>query len=507
MPTHALSINEIIGFFVCMRKLVVVSVSLFLSVQVSAQDMFQRVYGGESYDIGKQVIQTPDDGYLIAGATGSFELTSGQIMLIKTDLNGYEEWRKYYGDEYAEQAESMEIGPDGNIVIAGFSERIGLAYQAYLIKLTIDGDTIWTRHYGGENWDLAHQVIAMSDGGYALFGQTYSYGAGGGDFYLLRLDSEGDTLWTKTYGGTGLESGESFSLTNEGGFYLTGYTESFGAGKKDVYVVKTNAMGDTIWTRAYGGPEDEYAYGSCTSNDGSVITVGGSFSNTPDEGDFMIRKADENGLELYTRIEDGSADEYWLDVFIDDQGSVVVAGYVEDSGFGKEDVRVMRVVETAVNFSYNGMGVTHGSAENDRLYDIKQTSDNGYVAVGVTGGFLDRFDDVYLLKMNNIGETLGPELGIDEIVLEGTSFEVAVGPNPFASAVPTVYIRNYLDLVSKLSAPIEFRLFNNVGQEVYISVIQGDATRLNQLNVAKGVYFYQMVSGASVLATGKLVRF
>ncbi|MCF8463437.1 MAG: T9SS type A sorting domain-containing protein [Flavobacteriales bacterium] len=489
-----------------MRTLLFLSASLFLSVQVSAQEMFQRVYGGDSYDVGKQVIQMPDNGYLIAGATGSFEQTSGQIMLIRTDLNGYEEWRKFYGDEYAEQAESMAIGPDGNIVVAGLSERTGLAYQAYLLKLSIDGDTIWTRHYGGTNWDLAHQVLPMADGGYALFGQTYSYGAGGGDFWLLRLDSEGDTLWTKTYGGTGLESGESFSITNEGGFYLTGYTESFGAGKKDVYIVKTDALGDTLWTRAYGGIEDEYAYGSCTSNDGGVITVGGSFSNSPDEGDFMIRKADENGVELYTRIEDGSTDEYWLDVFIDNQGSVVVAGYVEDSGFGKEDVRVMRVIETGTNFSYNGMGVTHGTAENDRLFDIKQTSDNGYVAVGVTGGFLDRFDDVYLLKVNSIGETLGPELGIDEIELDGTSFEVAVGPNPFGTVVPTLYIRNYLELVPKLSAPIEFRLFNNVGQVVYTSTIQRDATRLDGLNVVEGVYFYQMVSGKSVLATGKVVR-
>ena len=481
-------------------------IPLFLSVlNASAQSMFQRVYGGDSYDVGTQVIQTPDDGYLIAGSTGSFE-ESGQIMVIKTDPNGYEEWRKYYGEQYAETSESMEIGPDGNIVVAGLTERTGLAYQAYLIKLTIDGDTIWTRHYGGTSWDLARQVMPLADGGYALFGQTYSYGAGGGDFYLLRLDSEGDTLWTRTYGGSGLESGESFSLTNEGGFYLAGYTESFGAGKKDVYVVKTDALGDTIWTRTYGGTEDEFAYGSCTSNDGGVITVGGSFSNTPGEGDFMIRKADENGVELYTRIEDGSADEYWLDVMIDDQGSVVVAGYVEESGFGKEDGRVMRVVETAVNFSYNGMARTHGSAENDRFFDVKQTSDNGYVAVGVTGGFLNRFDDAYLVKMNSLGETVGPELGIDEIVLDGTSFEVTVGPNPFSYATPTLYIQNYLELTAKLSAPIGLRVFNNLGQQVFTSAIQNDATHLSELNVADGVYMYQMVSGGSVLATGKLVR-
>ncbi|MBP9151669.1 MAG: T9SS type A sorting domain-containing protein, partial [Flavobacteriales bacterium] len=89
---------------------------------------------------------------------------------------------------------------------------------------------------------------------------------------------------------------------------------------------------------------------------------------------------------------------------------------------------------------------------------------------------------------------------------EGTSFEVVVGPNPFSSAVPTMYIRSYLDLVSKLSAPIEFRLFNNVGQVVYSSSIQRDATRLDGLNVAEGVYFYQMVSGERVLATGKVAR-
>ncbi len=487
------------------KRFLLVSLGLLaFYVHGFSQEMFQRVYGGQSYDFGCEVIQTPDDGYLIAGSTGSFGLESAEIMVIKTDPNGYVEWRRYYGGPYADHAESMELTEDGNLIISGFTERTGKSYQAYALKLTMDGDTIWSKHYGGALWDFAREVLPLTDGGYALFGQTYSYGEGEGDFYLIRLDSEGDTLWTKTYGGPQLESGESIALASDGGFFLAGYTESFGAGKKDVYVVRTDADGDTIWTRTYGGVEDDFGYAVVATNDGGFVVVGGSFNNPNSidvDGDFMMQKADADGNHVWLRVDDINGEEYWMDAIEDQIGNITVVGYTGDGGFGKEDARITGV---DANGYWNGVARTIGSMENDRAFAVKETSDNGYIMVGRTGGFLNRFDDVYLVKMNYEGHTAPPELGVNEIEIDGSSYEVTIGPNPFHGA-PSVFVQNYNDLVTKLDDPIVFRLFNAVGQELLETEVNSGNTRI-ELEISSGVYSYQLVSGRSLLATGVAVK-
>lgn len=318
-----------------------VSMAVLLVVHADAQERFQRVFGGNGYDSGAEVIQKADGNYLIAGSSGSFDDgMSSQIILMEINNLGYEEWRKTYGGQFADQAESMVEDIDGNYLIAGYTETIDNSYQVYALKVTASGDTIWTRQYGGSSWDFCRQAVALSDGGFALFGQTYSSGSGSGDFYLIRIDSEGNPLWTKTYGGVGDENGHAISLTSSGGFYLTGNTESFGAGGADGYVIKTDMLGDTIWTRTFGGEKDEFCLGATTTFDDGVVAVGGSFSNSPDEGDFMMYKLSSEGDSVRARIEDGSTDEYWTDIVEHPvTNSLAVCGYVNDSGFGKTDFR------------------------------------------------------------------------------------------------------------------------------------------------------------------------
>jgi len=498
--------SSICGFFVFMIRVTFLAlVVVALTVQNSgAQQLFTRVYGGDSYDSGYEVIETDDNGFLIAGSSGSFdEGLSSQILLMKTDDLGYEQWRKTYGGQFSDQARSMQVSADGNLFIGGFTETTDQSYQVLAMKLTMDGDTLWTRQFGGEQWDFCKQLVALPDGGCALFGETHSQGAGEGDFYLIRLNTNGDTLWTRTYGGSQAESGESISITDEGGFYLTGHTESFGSGKKDVYVVKTNEFGDTIWTASIGGIEDEFAFGSCSTFDGGLVAVGGSFSNSPGEGDFMMYKLDSDGNTVGSRIEDGSTDEYWLDVIEDDANNLITVGYVEDSQQGKEDVRIQRVNQ---ELNFDGMGASRGSAENDRGHDIKITSDNAYILTGVTQGFLGRFDDVYLLKMGFDATVVNPELGVNEITIGDNVYGVAVGPNPFSNETPTLFIQGYDEIIRKVKAPLRVRFYNTVGQVVLNQPVTSGSTSIRAENFTSGIYSYQLVSGATVLATGKAVR-
>lgn len=476
---------------------------LFFCFSVLAQQVqFQRVYGGDGYDAGCEIIQT-DDGYLIAGTSGSFDFgQNSQVVLLKTDVQGYVQWSRTYGTQFSDRAESMSLTSDGFLLIGGYAETIDNSYQVKVWKLTVEGDTIWSREFGGSDWDLGKQMVALPDGGCVILGQTYSYGNGNGDFYLIRLDSEGDSLWTKTYGGDGDESGEAIALAADGGFFLAGVSESFGSGGKDMYVVRTNPDGDTLWTKTFGGTEDDFCFGVAATDDDGYVIVGGTFSHTPGKSDFVIRK--EDGNIQWVRYESKPGDNFLTDVIIEPgTGWVTVTGYgTEGTDYGAEDVRILRY--DAAN-SWNGVAKFHGSEGNDRAFDIKRTSDGGYVMVGVTSGFLERFDDIYVIKTDSIGFSIPPTLGVNEVNLDGRTFEVSVGPNPISNNT-TLFIQNFDVLQRKLDGAVRFEIYNSVGQLMHSVSVESQSQSLSNLNFASGLYFYQLIGENRTLATGKLIR-
>jgi hypothetical protein len=159
-------------------------------------------------------------------------------------------------------------------------------------------DTIWTRYYGGQEFgqeDNGWSIQRTRDGGYAAFGKTESLGAGLSDFWLIRTDGYGDTLWTRTYGGTGWDDGYSARQTTDGGYILAGRTTSFGAGWGDVYLVKTDDVGDIVWTRTFGGSSDDFAFSVRQTEDEGYILVGGS------SNDVYLVKTDAEGNAIWEK--------------------------------------------------------------------------------------------------------------------------------------------------------------------------------------------------------------
>jgi regulation of enolase protein 1 (concanavalin A-like superfamily) len=169
----------------------------------------------------------------------------------------------------------------------------------YLVKTDANGDTLWTRTYGGLSSDDASCVQLTTDGGYIIGGKTFSYGAGSADMYMVKTDSNGDTLWTRTYGGALADLGEELRQTTDGGFIIAGRTESFGAGEKDFYLVKTDAMGDTLWTSTYGGFNYEYCNSVQQTTDGNFIALGytGSFGSGLSDF-YLVRIAGKSTPEI-----------------------------------------------------------------------------------------------------------------------------------------------------------------------------------------------------------------
>jgi Tol biopolymer transport system component len=193
--------------------------------------------------------------------------------------------------------------PDNGYIVVGYTNSFGKAYQVYLVKTDANGDTLWTRTYGGASDEDGWCVDQTSpDGGYIIAGWTRSFGAGGKDLYLVKTDADGDTLWTRTYGGADDDWAMSVEQTPDGGYIMVGWTKSFGMGANDIYVIRTDASGDTLWTRTYGGPDDEFGHSVQVTADGWYIVAGSTRYDGADSADVYLLRIEGPGA--YVRDHD-----------------------------------------------------------------------------------------------------------------------------------------------------------------------------------------------------------
>jgi len=232
-------------------------------------------YGGPSSDQGLCIIPNIDQGYTVSATYGTGFTMGDQVWLMKLDLAGDTVWTRKYGGQSQDYGEEVIQTSDGGYIIAGrsYTTAVPEASDAWAIKTNANGDTTWTRKYGGNDEDNFN-CVAETDDGYVFAGITRSFGPGIYAVYAVRTDDKGDTLWTRTYGGTGVNLCFDIDETDEGNFVLSGYTNSFGS-SNDTYLLEIDPAGNLIWEASYGHPEaNEIIYGCQATSDGGFIATG-----------------------------------------------------------------------------------------------------------------------------------------------------------------------------------------------------------------------------------------
>jgi len=375
----------------------------------SLSPSFCKAIGGKNGDGGESLIQTSDGGYAIAGNTYSFGAGSGKVYVVKLDANGNLQWTKAIGRPgYEIGGRSLIQTSDGGYAIAGETYSFGAGDEAiyihdeaiYVVKLDAKGNLQWTKTIGGPKGDWSFSIIQTSDGGYAIAGATYSFGAGEADVYIVKLDANGNLQWTKTIGGEKRDGGNSLIQTSDGGYAIAGYTESFGAGEADVYIVKLDAKGNLQWTKTIGGKDWDVGTSIIQTSDGGYVIAGHTESFGAGGRDVYVVKLDAKGNLQWTKTIGGPKDDWGTSLIQTFDGGYAIAGYTKSFGAGRADVYVVKL-DANGNLQWTK---TIGGPETEEGRSLIQTADGGYAIAGETESFGAGNGDVYVVKLDKNGD-------------------------------------------------------------------------------------------------------
>jgi hypothetical protein len=243
------------------------------------------MYEGNSGDICHSILQVADGGYVLGGAIGC------DFGLMKTDANGNIQWSRTFGGGEDDWCTSIVQTTDNGYFLAGYTQSFGAGNgDFWLVKTNANGDSLWSRTYGGSGIDYCCSIQRTTDSGFVLSGWTSSFGAGNSDFWLVKIDANGDSLWSRTFGGTNRDDRSYVRQTSDGGYILAGSTWSFGSGNSDFWLVKTDENGNRLWSRSFGGSNEDWCNSLQQTADSGYILAGDTWSFGSGNDDFWIVK-------------------------------------------------------------------------------------------------------------------------------------------------------------------------------------------------------------------------
>ncbi len=443
--------------------------------------LWTKTFGGTDIEFGYAVQQTTDGGYIIAGIKyppyGAGDL---DIIIIKTDAIGDTLWTNIYGGDGDEDANDIRQTADGGYIITGFVYNDDS--DLLLLKTDPSGNILWSKNHGGAGSERGFSVEPTTDDGYIIAGLTNSYGAGGYDIWLVKTNASGDTLWTKTFGGVVGDYGYCVQQTNDNGYIITGYTKSFGAGNRDVWLIKTDSDGNEQWNQTFGDTgSDVGMYGQQTTDGGYIITGRSNSYCAYGGNNIYLIKTDENGNSLWAKTFGGTgwnmAAGYCVQQVTD--GGYIVAGWLDtDDGINNNgDVWLIKTNPSGESLwtkTING----NGNESYDIARSIQQTTDGGYIVTGATG-IQDVNTDIWLIKtgedpapgsINGTVSLNGGTGNVDDVLIiaQPGNFQI----NPISGYYTLVVQEGDFDVTVSLEGYIT-QIFENV------QVVQGQVTNLD----------------------------
>jgi RHS repeat-associated protein len=391
---------------------------------------WEKNYGQPYYTYGSSGQQTSDGGFVVAGYTraGTYPNYHEDYWLMKTDSNGAQQWDRTFSTAGSknDRGQSVQQTSDGGYIIVGltYTSTYGDA-DVWLVKTSSSGEKQWDKTFGGIGRDVPCSVRQTSDGGYIIVGSTSSYGAGGRDIWLIKTDSSGNLQWDKTYEKYGEEEGNCVQQTSDGGYIIVGYTYSATYYHSDAWLIKTNSSGNLQWDKTYGGVagwnED---FGSVEqTSDGGYVAGGSSFLYTQTEGYGLLVKTDSDGSDQWGKMFNGGSQGCIINsVRQTPDGGYVAVGNVDN---GDRLQGYILKLDYAGNNKWCKVGFAYGYQPKA----VGLTSDGGYLVVGECG--YDVYANKPWMAKVNVSESTFAYDGDGDNILKTEGGETTVRVNKY----------------------------------------------------------------------------
>ena len=428
-----------------------------LSLVAAAAEAGQwaATYGGARDDTAGGVSQTADGGLIVSGNTTSFApAPSSYAWLLKLDASGRVLWQKTYG---APGGTSFGATPtsDGGYIGAGSSNAFGAGlYSGLVVKLDAAGDVVWQKAYGGGQGDFLHSLVPISDAGYIVAGESYSFRTGGSDAWVLKLDAVGDVVWQKHYGGSGSDYFSAVRPTADGGYVAAGSTDSFGPGGSRAWVVKLDASGNVTWQKIYGSTENtaplpgDVASDVQPTPDGGFVVAGVALLTLSPRIDLdaWVLKLNADGEVVWQKTYGGTNSDGAYSV-IPTRDGYIVLGYT--SSFGDA---ALNGDAWLLKLDPNGNIVwqkTFGGPQYDDARGLGLTADGGYVGSGFTTSFGAGDFNTWVIKLDANGD-----IGSGCIAMRPTSAVPANRVTLVQNTTATVADSNAVPIATTLASAV-----------------------------------------------------
>ncbi len=371
-------------------------------VVVNVCDAWEKTFGGSGNDWIKSIQQTKDEGYILTGGTTSKGVGIFDIWVLKLDSTGNLLWEKTFGGSEEDRGKSIWQTDDGGYIVVGDTASKGAGgNDAWVFKLDSNGNLVWDKTFGGSGSDEPYSIQQTTDGGFIVTGTTSSKGAGYEDAWVFKLDSAGNLVWDKTFGEYLDDGAESIQQTTDGGYIVTGWTNSKGTGQHDAWVFKLDSAGNLVWDKTFGGSLDDWAHSIQQTTDGGYVVAGQTIPKGTGEYDAWILKLNSNGnLEWDKTVGGSNQPDRANSIQQTINGGYIAAGQTNSKGTGGSDAWVLKLDENG-NLVWDK---TFGLWPEDYALSIQQTSDDGYIVAGQTYSKGAGGSDAWILKLDSDGE-------------------------------------------------------------------------------------------------------
>jgi hypothetical protein len=448
-----------------MRFKIFLNIIFVLLAFSSEAQNFYRSYGNTDDEVAKGAVETKDSSFFIFGTSSSFVNGTSNFYLMKIDSTGFFDWSKSFGGNGIEQGNAIAMKPNGHYLLTGYSNSYGNGgYDILNIEIDSLGNEIWLKKHGGSDWDYAFDNTILPNGNSIITGSTFSIGNGNQDGFLMMLDNNGDSLWMKSYGNNDEDVLRKTILTSTGLLVSIGFTTETN-GDKDFYVVKTDLNGDTLWTKKYGTTSNDEGFAICETIKGTYILAGYSEGVGAGGKEGFYFETDTNGIMIWNQNYGITQDEIFNAICIKPNENRFFAAWESASyGNGENDFVVNSLF---TNGGWVDAAITYGTPMDEKPYDIIYTSHNRVLAVGSTNSPFGNLNIMAVLTDTLFPTQLNMINYIDVTSVQSSDERIVLNvfPNPSSEKIniQTTEIINHISIVD-LTGRIVLEINDNNNQ-------------------------------------------